>query len=236
METKRPKHFAVIGLGVFGSYLVRYLADQGAEIVGIDRDEKKVENVKEFLKVPIVCDATEQKQLEDAGINPKDIDVAVVSIGENVETSIYVTLILRDIGIKKIVARALNSQHAKILGKIGVDKVIYPEANAAEQLARHLIAPHIVEEFDLSEDHSITEVITPKDFYKKTLLELGIRTKYRVTIIGIRRKVPTVIEDTGETDIKEEVILTPEPEEELIEGDVLIVAGRNEDIDRIKQL
>ncbi len=236
MPEKNLKHFAVIGLGVFGSYLVEYLSQLGVEVLGIDIDEKKVDSVKQYLKLPIVCDATDRKQLEDAGINPNDIDVAIVAIGESVEASIYTTLLLKDLGIKKIIARALNTQHAKILAKIGVDKVVFPEANTAEHLARTLVSPHIIEEFELSEEYSISEIVAPKEFYKKSLQELGIRTKYKVMVIGIKRKIPIVSEDTGETDLKDEVLLVPEPDETIIEGDVLIVAGKKEDIEKMRKI
>jgi len=233
-EHEKARHFAVIGLGVFGSNLVRYLAQQKVEILGIDRDARKVEQLKEFLKVPVVCDASERRQLEEAGVNAEDIDVAVVAIGENVETSIYVTLLLGDLGIKTIVARALNNQHAKILAKIGVDKIVFPEANAAEQLARMLTAPHIVDEFELSEEHSISEIVAPDSFFKKSLRELNIRARFHVTVIAIRRKTPVLDEETGSTDLKTEVILSPDAEERIVKGDVLIVAGRNDDIESLK--
>jgi len=233
---KQPKNFAVIGLGAFGTNLVRYLYELDVDVLGIDKDEKKVERAKQYLKLPVVCDAADPKQLEEAGINPEDIDVAIVAIGENVETSIYVTLLLKEIGIKTIVARALNSQHAKILAKIGVDRIVYPEANAAEQLARSLVAPHILDEFELSKDYSIAEIVAPKEFHNKTLRELGIRSKYRVIVIGIRRMVPVLEEETGEADLKEEVILVPDADEEVGEGDVLIVAGKNVDINRLRKL
>jgi trk system potassium uptake protein TrkA len=236
MELKKPKHCAVIGLGVFGANVVKYLYELQVEVLGIDKSERKVEDVKQYLKLPVVGDATDPKQLQDAGLTAENIDVAIVAIGESVETSIYVTLLLIESGIKQIIARALNNQHAKILAKIGVDRIIYPEANAAEQLARSLVAPNIIEEFELSPEYSITEIVAAKSFYKKSLKELAFRAKYKVIIIAIKRKTPILIEETGETDLKEEIILVPEPEEEIIDGDILIVAGKNEDINKLRSL
>ena len=236
MEIKKPRHCAVVGLGVFGSNVVKYLHELNVEILGIDKDERKVDSVKQFLKLPIVGDATDVKQLQEAGLTAENIDVAIVAIGESVETSIYATLLLIEMGIKRIIARALNNQHAKILAKIGVDRIIYPEANAAEQLARSLVSPNIIEEFELSPEYSITEIVAAKSFYKKSLKELAVRAKYKVIIIAIKRKTPILVEDTGETDLKEEIILVPDPEEEVIEGDILIVAGKNQDIDKLRSL
>jgi trk system potassium uptake protein TrkA len=236
MEIKKPRHVAVIGLGVFGSNVVRYLYELGVEILGIDKDERKVENVKQYLKLPVVADATDPKQLQDAGVTSENIDVAIIGIGENVETSIYVTLLLKEAGINRVIARALNNQHAKILAKIGVDRIVYPEANAAEQLSRSLVAPNIIEEFELSPEYSITEIVSPKSFYNKSLKELDVRAKYKVIIIAIKRKTPVLVDETGETDLKEEIILVPNPEEEIIEGDTLIIAGKNEDINKLRSL
>lgn len=236
MAEEKLKTFVVIGLGVFGQYIVRFLSEfKDIDIIGIDKDEKKVDDVKEYLKIPVVCDASDMKQLTEAGVNAQDIDVAIVAIGESVEASIYVTLLLKEIGIKKIIARALNNQHAKILGKIGVDRVVYPEALSAEQLVKSLLSPQIIDEFNLSEDYSIAEVVAPKEFYNKSLQSLGVRTKYKVTVLGIKRKMP-LISDTGETDLKEEIMLLPQPEEKIFEGDTLIVAGKNVDIEKLKKV
>jgi len=236
MNKEKLKTFVVIGLGVFGQHVVRYLSEfKDIDIIGLDKDEKKVEDVKEYLKIPIVCDATDTKQLTEAGINSQDIDVAIVAIGESIESSIYVTLLLKELGIRKIIARALNNQHAKILSKLGVDRVVYPEAFSAEHLVRSLLSPQIIDEFNLSEDYSIAEVVAPKEFYNKSLQTLGIRTKYKVTVLGIKRKVPVIL-DSGETDLKEEIILLPQPEEKISEGDTLIVAGKNIDIERLKEV
>lgn len=236
MAIKKPKHCVVIGLGVFGANVVRCLHELHIEILGIDKDERKVDAVKQYLKLPVVGDATDPKQLQDAGVTTDNIDVAIVAVGESVETSIYVTLLLIEIGIKRIIARALNNQHAKILAKIGVDRIIYPEANAAEQLARSLVSPHIIEEFELSPEYSITEIVAAKSFYRKSLKDLAVRAKYKVIIIAIKRKTPILVDETGETDLKEDIILVPEPEEEVIEGDILVVAGKNEDIDKLRSL
>lgn len=230
-----PKNFVVIGLGIFGSHVVRHLARYNVNIIGIDKNEKKVEGVKEFLKVPIIGDAMDIEQLEQAGVNSKDIDVAIVAIGENVEVGVYVSLLLKEMGIKKVMARALNTYHANILAKIGVDKVIFPEENAAEQLVRSLFSPQILDQFELAEDYSVAEVFPPKEMINKTLREAGLRAKYKITVISIKRKI-TIINDQGETDTKDEVILIPEPEEKILKGDILVIIGRNIDIEKFKNI
>ncbi|MCS7231585.1 MAG: TrkA family potassium uptake protein [Elusimicrobiota bacterium] len=230
----KPKTFVVIGLGVFGSYVVKYLSKYNVDIIGIDKDEKKVDEVKEYLKVPIVGDATDIKQLEDAGISPKDVDVIIVAVGESIEENLYITLLLKELEIKKIVARALNTQHAKILAKIGVDKIVFPEAMAAENLINSLLSPSILEHFNLSEEHSIVEVIARKEFFNKTIRELGLRTKYNVTVLGIRRRT-TIINEEGEADFKDEILFLPSPEEEILQGDILIIGGKNSDIEKFKK-
>ncbi len=230
-----PKNFVVVGLGVFGSHVVRHLARYGVNIIGIDKDERKVESVKEFLKVPIIGDAMDKEQLEQAGVNNKDIDVAIVAIGENVEVGVYVSLLLKEMGIKKVMARALNSNHASILAKIGVDKVIFPEENAADQLVRSLFSPQILEQFELAEDYSVAEVVPPKEMVNKTLREIGLRAKYKVTVISIKRKL-AVINEQGETDTTDELIMIPGPEEKILQGDILVIVGKNADIEKFKNI
>ncbi len=234
MEEK-PKTFVVIGLGIFGSSVVRHLARYNVDIIGIDKDETKVESLKEYLKLPIVGNATDPQQLEQAGVNAKDVDVAIVAIGESVEENVYVSLLLKEMGIKKVMSRAINSQHASILAKIGVDRVVFPEENTAEQLVRSLLSPQIVDQLELTEDYSIVEVVPPKEFIDKTLHELNIRARYKVTVLGIKRKVP-IINDAGETDTKEEILFSLDADEKIRQSDILIILGKNTDIERFKRL
>jgi|YNPMSStandDraft_1061717.scaffolds.fasta_scaffold02267_10 trk system potassium uptake protein TrkA len=235
MAEEKFKTFLVIGLGVFGSQVVRHLAKYNVDIIGIDKDEKKVEDVKDFLKIAIVGDATDSYQLDQAGVNAKDVDVAIVAIGESVESNVYVSLLLKERGIKKVFSRALNDQHANILAKIGADKVIFPEEDAAKHLVSSLSSPQVLEMFNIAEDYSVAEIPSPKMFFNKMLQELGVRTKYNVTIIGIKRKTP-IVNETGDTDTKEEIILLPSSDEEILDGDILIVAGKNQDIEKFKKI
>lgn len=235
MAEEKYKTFVVIGLGVFGSHVVRHLARYNVDIIGIDKDEKKVEAVKEFLRIPVVGDAMDADQLSQAGVTPQDVDVAIVAIGESVEANVYVSLLLKDMGIKKVMSRALNSQHANILAKIGVDRVVFPEESTAENLVHELLSPQIIDRLELSEEYSIAEVTPTKEFYNKTIQQLAIRTKYKITVLGIKRKT-AVIDEAGETDTKDEIVLLPGPEEKILQGDILIVIGKNMDIEKFKSL
>lgn len=235
MPQEKYKSFVVIGLGVFGSHVVRHLARYNVDIIGIDKDEKKVESVKDFLKVPVVGDAMDVDQLKQAGVTPQDVDVAIVAIGESVEANVYVSLLLKDMGIKKVMSRALNTQHANILAKIGVDRVVFPEEATAEHLVHELLSPQIVDKLELSDEYSIVEVTPPEEFYNKTLQQLAIRTKYKITVLGIKRK-SAIINEAGETDTKDEIFLLPTPEEKILQGDILIVIGKNTDIEKFKNL
>jgi len=235
MSEEKPKTFVVIGLGVFGNQIVRNLSKYNVDIIGIDKDEKKVEEVKDHLKIAIVGDATDTSQLEQAGVNAQDVDVAIVAIGENVEVNVYVSLLLKELGIKKVFSRAVNDQHANILAKIGVDKVVFPEGYVAKHLVSSLLSPKVLDMFSFSDEYSVIEVSSPKMFVNKMLQELGVRTKYNVTVIGIKRKIP-IIDEAGETDTKEEIIFVPSPDEEILEGDVLIVVGKNQDIEKFKKV
>ena len=164
----------------------------------------------------------------------EDIDVAVVSVGENLEASILITLLLKEIGVKEVIAKALNQHHAKVLQKIGVDRVIFPEREMGIRVAENLVTPDVLEQIRLSPNYEILEITVPSSFTGKTLKELAIRTKYKVNVIAIKKKAPYVNE-AGESDFKEEINLAPDGEDEISVGDVLVVVGEIKNIDALRK-
>lgn len=226
------KQFAVIGLGKFGFAIAKTLAEKGCEVLVIDSDEEKVREASEFATQAIQLDATVEDALKKAGI--EDMDVAIVSVGENLEASILITLLLKEIGVKEVIAKALNPHHAKVLQKIGVDRVIFPEREMGIRLAESLVTPDVLEQIRLSPDYEILEITVPPSFTGKTLKELAIRTRYKVNVIAIKKKVP-YINDAGESDFKEEINLAPDGEVEISVGDVLVVIGDIKNIDALRK-
>lgn len=226
------KQIAVIGLGTFGGNIARLLSQKGCEVLAIDIDEENIEEISNVVTHAVQADATEERTLQALGI--ESMDVAIVGIGESMEASILVTLLLKEMGVKRIVVKALNSLHGKILRKVGADKIIFPERDMAIKLAESLISPNILDQIDLSPYYSIVEIHAPKDFIGKTIREIDIRAKYGVTVIAIKKKEP-IVTRSGETDFKEVMNISPQPEDEINEGDILVVLGRSETITRLKK-
>jgi len=223
--------FLVVGLGVFGTNVAKILSQKGAEVLVIDNDEKKIQEISPFVTQAIVADATDEKTLRSIGAG--DIDIAIVAIGENMEASILTTLLLRELGVKQILVKNINPLHAKIAAKVGADRIVYPEVEVAHKVAESFLSPNIFEVIKLSQEYNVSEVGVLKKFWGKNLKELDIRAKYGVNVIAIKRKAPFVT-DSGESDFKEEVNIAPGPEEELNEGDRIIVIGKENDIEKLK--
>lgn len=225
------RQFAVIGLGNFGRSVALTLVEKGGQVMAIDKNEERIQDISEKVTYAVKADASDEKVLKSLDI--KNVDVAIVSVGESMETSIMISLLLREMGVKMIVTKAINSLHGKVLRKIGVDRVIFPERDIGAKLAESLISPNIYEYIELSPNYSIVEIISPKSFAGISLKELDVRKKYKITIIAIKRKTPEVT-DSGETQFKEDINVTPFPEDEIESGDVLVLVGADKDINKFR--
>lgn len=227
------RQFVVIGLGRFGSSIARALGKKNFEVLAIDKDENLVREMEGIVSQTVVMDATDEKGLRELGI--PDFDTAIVSMGETIEDSIMITLTLKEMGLKQVLVKAKSDLHSRILRKVGADRILFPEREMAEKLAESLASPKIFDFIELSETHGIIEMVVPKKFVDKTLGDLKLRTKYGVSVIAIKRKLPYSKKD-GTTDFKEDIIIGPGPTDELISGDVLILLGNNDDLAKIKKL
>lgn len=229
---KKRKRFVVVGLGRFGLAVAKTLQQEGMEVIGIDSDQETVERAKEFIEHVIRLDATDERALRAAGV--AGADVGVVSIGVNIQSSILVALLLKELGIKTIIAKAIDELHGKVLQKIGVDRVVYPEIEMGVRVARSLVASNIFEQIELAEDYSVAEVLPPKELIGKTIAEARIRNIYGVNVIAIKKRYPQVGE-TGEVSYIEKLDPNPEPNTRISDGDTLIVFGSNKDIARLRK-
>jgi len=227
------KQYFIVGLGTFGMALARALTEKKAQILAIDISPEKVDEASSYGINAAVADSTEEKILRKLGV--ADFDVGVVAIGENLEASILTTLLLKDLGVKHIIVKSMSAHHSRIAGKVGADRVVYPETDMAMRLADALLKPSIIEEIELSKEYNLVEIVLPKNFYNKTLLESRIKENYNLTVIAVRRK-ETIISEDGSTDIKEEMIVSPESRMVLQEGDVILVVGRDSDVEKLRQL
>lgn len=227
------RQFAVIGLGNFGKSVALTLAGKGCQVLAIDIDEEKVQEISDKVLHAVKADASDEKVLRSLDI--KTVDVAIVSVGENMEASIMISLLLRELGVKMVVTKAVSTLHGKVLRKIGVDRVIFPERDIGVKVAESLVSPNIFEYIELSPEYSIVEIVAPKILVGKTLKELDIRKKYHLSIIAIKRKTPELTEK-GETEFKEEIDVNPQAEDEIEAGDILIIVGSDKDIKKFKEL
>lgn len=228
----KNKQYLIVGLGTFGMSLAKALTEKNAQLLALDINKEKVDDAVSMGINAVVADATQEKILRKLGMS--DFDMGIVAIGENIEASILATLLLKDFGIKHIVVKSVNQSHSRIAAKVGADRVIYPEEDMAVKLADSLLSPSIIEEIELSKEYNLVEIVLPQVFYNKSLSESRIKEDYNLTVVAINRK-ETVIADDGTTDIKEEMIVSPDSRELLQEGDIILVVGRESDIEKLRQ-
>jgi trk system potassium uptake protein TrkA len=211
---RKNKTFGVIGLGRFGYHVARTLAQGGAEVIACDVDEEKVREVSEYVSLAYVLDATDAKALKESGI--ANVDTAVVSIGENIEASILIVVQLKELGVKEVVAKAITPLHGKVLEKLGVDRVVYPEKEMAIRVAHSLLAGEFIEEIPIGEKHSLFELKAFDFMLGKTLRDLDIRRRFGVSVLAIKRG--------------ENLIVNPVGDEKILPGDILVVLGTTEQL------
>jgi trk system potassium uptake protein TrkA len=213
------KSFAVIGCGRFGSAVAKTLFDLGNEVLAIDGDMDVVDNIAGHVTHAIQADVMDEGVLKELGLS--NFDVAIVSIGSDLQASIMATLIVKELGVNKIVAKAQSELHGKVLKKIGADKVIFPERDMGVRVAHNLTSNSIVDYIELSPDYSILEIEAIPKWYERNLEELRLRNKYKVTVMAIKRG--------------EEVNVSPGPKFQIQKGDILVALGASEAIDHIAE-
>lgn len=224
------RQFAVIGLGRLGSSVARTLIEQGHQVLAIDIKKEPVQEVSEFAAYSIQLDATDEKALRSVGI--ANMDAAVVSTGANLEASILITLILKEIGVKEIVVKAVSAEHSRVLERVGATKVIFPERDMGIRIANSLISPQIIEHISLSKKYSILEIPAPEEFIGKSLGKLNVRAKYGVNIIAIKKKTP--VDKEGKHTEEDTVNASLQAEDVIQKGDNLVIVGSNESIEKLK--
>ncbi|MDF2672145.1 MAG: TrkA family potassium uptake protein [Clostridiales bacterium] len=214
------KQFVVIGLGRFGSSIASTLYSLGNEVLAIDTDEEIVQGISESVTHAVQADATDGATLRSLGI--RNFDVAVVTIGSNVQSSVMVTLLVKELGVKYVIAKAQTELHAKILYKIGADRVIFPERDMGVRVAHNLCAANILDYIELSPDYSIMEVTAIKDWQGKTLRDLNMRSKYGINIMAIKKG--------------DDINISPTADDVIENEDVLVVIGGTEQLSAIEKI
>ena len=215
-------NLAVIGLGQFGSSLARELKGLKHHVTAMDTDPKAVSRVQDVVDQAVVADATDRNLLEELGLNL--VDAAVISLGDALGASILITLHLKEMGVSRIVAKAISPEHEKILKRIGAGEVVFPERDAAQRLSRSLTDPNLLDYLPIGDEFSVAEVAPPDPLVGKSLAELDLRKHYGVNVIAVRELVP------------ERIHLVVEPGYIVKDSDILVVAGRQEDLARLRSI
>lgn len=210
----RKKQFVVFGLGRFGGSLVKELFEQGADVMAVDINESRVKEYSQYATYSVCANGIDEQAVKSMGIS--NFDYAFVSFGNNIEQSILTSLILIELGVPNVIAKAQNDYHQKVLEKIGVHRIIHPEKDMAKRLARYYISDKIIDYIELAKDFSMVELVATKKISNKTIMQLNVRAKYGCNIVGIQRG--------------NNMIVSPSANEKVLENDILIVIGKNDDI------
>jgi len=215
---KREKRFCVIGLGNFGFHVARTLYEAGHEVIAIDMDQEKVQRVQDHASYAIIGDAAGKDFLTGQGVG--EMDAVVVSTGERSHLATLITLYLKELKVPHILVKAISEDHGRILEKVGATEVIFPEKDMAIKIARGLSSPNVLEFIPLAEEYSITEVAPPAHFVGKSLIDLDLRRKFNVTVIGIK----DVLTDA--------FTVVPPPTCVIKDSDLLVFIGKSDDVEK----
>lgn len=217
----KPNQFIVIGLGRFGSSLARELVGLGYEVLGIDKDPEAVKDISKSITHAALVDSTEESALRAFGI--RNFDCAVVAIGDDIQASIMTAILLKELGVKTVVAKALSITHGKVLERIGVDRIIFPERDMGVRVAHQLVSPNLLDYIELSRDYTIAELSAPAKIAGMTLAELNMRARFGCSMVAINKK-------TGG------MIVAPSAHDVVEETDIMVVIGTNEQVEAFEEM
>lgn len=214
------KQFAVIGCGRFGSSVAKSLYSLGYDVLAIDQDEEKIQEISDSVTHAVQADVIDESTLKALGI--RNFDVVVVSIGSDIQASIMATLIAKELGVKTVIAKAQNELHGKVLYKIGADRVVFPERDMGVRVAHNLVSSSILDYIELAPDYSIVEIAAFQEWENKTLKELRLPIRYGINVMAIKRD--------------KEVNISPYADDIILKDDVLIVVGSNKDLNKLERM
>ena len=215
----KAKQFVVFGLGRFGKSLAVTLAEAGYEVMAVDMNEEKVQDISTIVTQAVQADVTDADTLKELGI--RNFDVAVVAIGKDMQSSIMATLLLKEMGIPYVVAKASTEVHQKLLEKLGADRIILPENDMGKRIATSLITGNIIDYIQLSEDYSIMEIESLEEWAGHSIKDLNIRAKYGINIIAI--------------EVGGKINVSPGPDYVIKKEDLLVVVGQNKALRELEE-
>jgi trk system potassium uptake protein TrkA len=214
------KQYVVIGLGRFGSSVAKTLYALGNDVLAIDNDEGLVQDISDSVTHAVQLDATDENALRSLGI--RNFDVAVITIGAHIQSSVMITLLVKELGVKYIIAKAQNELHAKVLYKIGADRVVLPEKDMGVRVAHNLVSTSILDYIELSPDYSIIEIVSAREWHGKNLRELNMRAKYGINVMAIKRD--------------NDVNIAPGAEDVIEPGDIIVAIGGAEELSKLEDI
>ena len=213
------KRVIVIGLGIFGFNIAKVLYENGLEVITIDKNKERIQEIRDYCTKAILADGTDKQVMEMIGIQAED--VVIVSFGEDLAASSLITLHLRELKVKHIIVKAPNEDHKRVLEKVGATEVVIPERDIADKVARSLISPNVLDFIPLTEDFTISEIVPPTSFYGKTIGDLHLRSRYHIEVIAIREVLPG------------RLTMVPRADFVIKDSDILVIIGRQKDIQKI---
>lgn len=214
------KQFAVIGLGRFGSSVAVHLYQLGYDVLVIDSDEERTQKFSDEVTHVVQADSTDENALKALGI--RNFDVVVVAIGEDIQANVMTTLLLKELGVPFVVAKAKTALHGRMLEKVGADKVVYPERDMGVRIAHNIISRNVLDYIELSPDLSIVEVNAPHELINKTLQQANLRPRFGVNVVAIKHG--------------EELNVSPMAEDIIKAGDILVVIGSMDGIQSLEEM
>ena len=216
------RSFLVIGLGRFGAAVARELSALGQEVLALDVDAENVQHIADEVTQAIQGDAQDEAVLRSVGA--RNFDCCVVAVGADMEASILITMMLKEMGAKKISAKAMTPIHARVLERVGADRVVLPEIDMGQRLAQRLVRTNVVDYIGVSDEFSIVEIHPPKSWVGHSLGQLGVRARHKINVLAIRHGAG------GQVDVN------PQPDKVIGADDLLIVIGTNKQVDSVVEL
>jgi len=214
------RRVVVIGLGIFGFNIAKDLYENGIEVIAVDKNKEVIQRIRDFSTKAVLADGRDKEVIDSVGIQQDD--VVIISFGEDLAASTLITLHLKEMKVKHIIVKAPNEDHKHVLEKVGATEVIIPEKEMADKVAKSLISPNVLDYIPLSKDYTICEMVPPSSFMGKTIGELHLRSKYHIEVIAVREILP------------DRLTMVPRADFVMKDSDVLVVIGKEEDIQKIK--
>lgn len=220
MNKKSKKQYAVLGLGKFGYSVAITLENLGYDVIVVDNNAEKIHNISNSVSYAEKADIGEAHVIKTLG--GRNLDGAIIGVSENMEASIMATIVAKELGIPHVIAKAQNELHGKILKKVGADEIIFPEKEMGSRIAKGLVSAHFADLIELSADYSLVEIEVPEKWKGKSLLELNVRQRYNINVIGLRQG--------------DEVEVSLNPNDPLPSHGLIIVVGSNKALQKFKEL